>query len=181
MSACAHQPRTLVAYFSITGPTYTPDGIVSLEKGNTQTFAETICEFTGADLFRIERENPYPDDYEAICSISRQETESGARPALKADIETDSYDVIYIGWPCWGGTMPMCVRTFLESHDLSGKKIIPFSTHEGSGFGHGLEDLKASCPGATIIEGLALAGHEVKDAQDQIRAFCRNEKYRQVL
>lgn len=122
MSACAHQPRTLVAYFSITGPTYTPDGIVSLEKGNTQTFAETICEFTGADLFRIERENPYPDDYEAICSISRQETESGARPALKA-----------------------------------------------------------SCPGATIIEGLALAGHEVKDAQDQIRAFCRNGKYRQVL
>jgi len=30
----------------------------------------------------------------------------------------DSYDVIYLGYPNWWGTMPMAVFTFLETYDL---------------------------------------------------------------
>lgn len=172
LCACTQKHNTLVVYFSLTGPTYTPEGIVQLEKGNTQLFAEMIGEATGADLFRIERDTPYPDTYEAVCAVSEQELKSGARPALKADIDTDPYDIIFVGWPCWCGTMPMCVLTFLESHDLSGKTIVPFTTHEGSGFCNGLEDLRKACPGATIAEGMALAGHTVSASGDQIRTFA---------
>ncbi|MBQ9660941.1 MAG: flavodoxin [Bacteroidales bacterium] len=171
LCACTQKQNALVVYFSLSGPTYTSDGIVQLEKGNTQRFAEIIGEATGAELFRIERDTPYPDDFEAVCAVSEQELKDGIRPALKADIDTKPYDVIYVGWPCWCDTMPMCVLAFLESHNLSGKTIVPFTTHEGSGFGNGLEDLKKACPGATIAEGMELPGHEVKDARDRILAW----------
>ena len=63
----------------------------------------------------------------------------------------DSYDVIYIGYPNWWGTMPMAVFTFLESYDFSGKTIIPYCTHEGSGMGSSERDIKkalSECKGA---------------------------------
>ena len=176
LSACTPGPSTLVAYFSLSGPTYTPDGIISLEKGNTQAFAEQIVEYAGADLFRIETVEPYTGDFEAICAIADKEKENNARPALKADVDIDGYDTIYLGWPCWCGTMPMCVLTFLESHDFSGKTIIPFGTHEGSGFGNGLEDLRKACPDAKIAEGMEIPGHLVLESGEKIRDFVEKNR-----
>ena len=176
MTACTSAPRTLVAYFSLSGPTYTPDGIVSLEKGNTQAFAEKIAEYTGATLFRIETEKPYTGDFEAICAIADDEKNNNARPALKADLDIDGYDTIYLGWPCWCGTMPMCVLTFLEAHDFSGKTIIPFTTHGGSGFGDSLDDLRKACPDATITEGMELPGHLVLSSDEAIKEFASRKR-----
>ena len=176
LTACTSGPHTLVAYFSLSGQTYTPDGIVSLEKGNTQVFAEQIGELTGAPLFRIERADPYPDDFEAVCAIADEELKTGARPALKADIDVDAYDTIYLGWPCWSGTMPMCVLTFLEAHDFSGKTIIPFTTHGGSGFGNSLEDLRKACPDARIADGMELPGHLVRESGRQIVEFVNKNR-----
>ena len=88
----------------------------------------------------------------------------------------DQYDTIILGYPYWWGTYPMCVATFLEGHDWTGKTVIPFTTHEGSGFGQSLRDLKAAIPAATIKKGLSIQGSKVKSAQAQIEKFVTGGK-----
>ena len=70
----------------------------------------------------------------------------------------------------------MCVATFLEAHDWKGKTVIPFTTHEGSGFGQSLRDLKAAIPSATIANGLSIQGSKVKTADKQIEKFVNGGK-----
>jgi len=69
--------------------------------------------------------------------------------------------VIYIGNPIWYGTMPMAVFSFLELYDFSGKTIIPYCTHEGSGMGSSERDIKKLCPNAKVLSGLAILGGSV--------------------
>ena len=56
---------------------------------------------------------------------------------------------------------PMALFTFFESHNLSGKKLIPFCSHEGSSLGRSVVDMQKLAPGATILEGLAIRGRSV--------------------
>ena len=171
LCAFAASAKTLVVYYSRNGQNYTSNGIVNLNKGNTQVFAEKIQSLTGADIFRLETVKEYATDYYECTQEAKEELNAKARPALKADIDISKYDTIYLGWPCWWGTMPMCVFTFLEAHDWAGKTVIPFTTHEGSGFGSGLRDLKAALPKATIGKGLAIQGSKVSSSMSQIEKF----------
>lgn len=62
-------------------------------------------------------------------------------------------DTIFVEFPIWWYIAPTIVNAFLESYDLTGKTIIPFSTSGGSGMGKTNEALKPSCTGATLLEG----------------------------
>lgn len=62
----------------------------------------------------------------------------------------------------------MAVFTFLEQFNWSGKKIYPFVTHEGSGFGKSESDLKKICKGASIQSGLAVQGSMVESAKSKV-------------
>lgn len=176
LCAFSASAQTLVVYYSRTGQNYTSDGIVNLKKGNTQVVAEQIQNLAKADIFRLETVKEYAVDYYECTQEAKEELNAKARPALKADIDISKYDTIYLGWPCWWGTYPMCVATFLEAHDLSGKTVIPFSTHEGSGFGRGLSDLKAAIPTATVKNGLSIQGSKVGTAGKQIEKFVTGGK-----
>ncbi len=176
LGALTASAQTLVVYYSRTGQNYTSDGIVNLKKGNTQVVAEQIQKLTGADIFRIETVKEYAADYYECTQEAKEELNAKERPALKADIDISKYDTIYLGWPCWWGTYPMCVATFLEAHDWSGKTVIPFTTHEGSGFGSGLRDLKAALPSATVKKGLSIQGSKVSTASKQIETFVSQNK-----
>jgi flavodoxin len=92
---------------------------------------------------------------------------SNARPELKSYLDSlAEYDTIFVGFPNWWGTMPMAMFTFLERYDLSGKKIVPFCTNEGSGMGISERDLKRICVGATVEKGLPIRGSDaVKSLQ----------------
>ena len=60
--------------------------------GNTQYVAYVIQENTGADLFRIEPEVPYPTDHDTLVDQAAEEQDNGARPAIKDTIENfDQY------------------------------------------------------------------------------------------
>ena len=176
LAALSASAQTLVVYYSRTGQNYTSDGIVNLKKGNTEVVAEQIQKLTGADIFRLETVKEYSADYMTCTQEAKEELNAKARPALKADIDISKYDTIYLGWPCWWGTYPMCVATFLEAHNWTGKTIIPFTTHEGSGFGQSLRDLKAAIPSATIGKGLSIQGSKVKTASAQIEKFVTGGK-----
>ena len=104
------------------------------------------------------------------------EKAANARPEIKGSVENMAeYDTIFVCFPNWCGTAPMCVFTFLEHYDLSGKKIIPLCTHEGSGLANAPRDLEKSCPGAQVLEGLAVRGHQVAESFEQIAAWAKEQ------
>lgn len=72
--------------------------------------------------------------------------------------------------------MPMAVMTFLESYDFSGKTIIPFCTHEGSGLGSSVQDIKKVCPKAVVKQGLAIRGSNVNNSDRQVSEWVKNTK-----
>ena len=87
---------------------------------------------------------------------------------------TEGYDTILIGSPIWGSQIPMIMRTFTGSVDLSGKTILPFVTYAVSGLGGTVDEYRELCPQATIGEGLAVQGEEVRDARDAVTSWLRN-------
>lgn len=92
-----------------------------------------------------------------------------ARPGLTDHLDSlASYDVIFVGYPNWWGTMPMPVFTFLEEYDFVGKTIIPFCTHEGSGLGKSEKDIARLCSKAKVLKGLAVHGSYVNDAKKDV-------------
>ena len=169
--------KTLIAFYSRRGQNYVDGSIRNLSKGNNEVIVEKIkALLPEADVFRLETVKEYAVDYYECTQEAKEELNAKARPALKADSDTSKYDTIYLGWPGWWGTYPRGVATFLEAHDWSGKTVIPFTTHEGSGFGSGLRDLKAAIPSATVKKGLSIQGSKVKTAGKQIEEFVKGQK-----
>ena len=166
--------KTLVIYYSRKGENHMPGGIQILEKGHTERAAEYISKALGADIFEIDTVNPYAANYRECCMEAAAETKSNARPEIKGYVEDISpYDTIFVCYPCWCGTAPMCVFTFLEHYDLSGKRIIPLCTNEGSGMANSEQDLQRSCPNSTVLPGLPVKGHTVIDSEAEIAAWAK--------
>ena len=166
--------KILTVYYSRKGENYFPDGIRSVPKGNTAFAAGHIQTAVGGDLFEIDTVKPYGDTYKACVAQSVQEAKAKARPEIKNYVEDMSqYDTIFVCYPCWCGTAPMCVFTFLEHYDLSGKKIVPLCTNEGSGMAGSVADIKASCPGAEVAEGLSFRGHLCESGAEEIGAWAK--------
>ena len=160
----------LVVYFSRTGEQYT---VGVIDKGNTAIVAEMISEETGADLFEvIPEDDHYPMTYSELTDVAKQEQNDNARPAYAKDVpDLSQYSTIFIGAPVWWGDWPMIMYTFFENNaeGLSGKTLIPFSTHEGSGLSGFDKKLSSACPDATVLEGLAIRGNDCQNDQDSVR------------
>lgn len=166
--------KSLVVYYSRKGENYMPEGIRSLEKGNTEYAAEYIQKALNADIFEIDTVKPYPANYRACCMEAAAEAKANARPEIQGYVaDISEYDTIFVCYPCWCGTAPMCVFTFLEHYDLTGKTIAPLCTNEGSGMANSGQDLQNACKGATVVPGLPIRGHQVKDSGEAIAAWAR--------
>lgn len=163
----------IIVYFSRAGENYVSGALKTLAVGNTQVAAEILREITGADIFRIEPVQHYSDSYNECIEQAKQDNQNNARPALKALPDSlDGYDTIYLGYPNYWGTMPMCVFTFLEHFDFGGKTIKPFCTHEGSDLGTSESDIKKLCPGARVEKGLAIHGSRMNGARVQLEKWA---------
>lgn len=181
---------TLVVYFSMP-ETQNPDDMTQEEDnsvvvidgevlGNTQYVAYIIQENTGADIFRIEPETPYPTDHETLVDLAAEEQNNDARPAIKDRIENlEQYDTIFIGYPNWWGDMPMILYSFFDEYDFSGKNIIPFNTHGGSGFSDTINTIMKLEPDASVDEaGFTVSRNDVQDAEPDIIAWLENSGYK---
>lgn len=142
--------KVLIVYFS--------------ETGNTEKFANIIHEQIGGDLFKIEPVTPYPTG-EELFDYTKQEQDEDRRPEIKGTVDISQYDTIFIGYPIWWYEVPQIIKTFLDTYDLSGKTIIPFNTHEGSGDGGTYDYISEQEPNATMLEGLPIRGGNME--QDQ--------------
>ena len=166
--------KKLVVYFSHKGENYSKGRIVNLEKGNTEIAAEIISSIIEADIFEIVADKKYPIKYDDCIEIAKKELRENSRSKLKDNIDIKEYDIIFVGYPNWWGTMPMPVWTFLEEKDFTNKKVLPFCTHEGSGLGKSESDIKKLTGGAEVLKGLAINGSEVNNSEKQIKKWLED-------
>lgn len=164
--------KSLVAFYSRADENYFKGMLKILDIGNTEVVAETIKEFTSSDIFKIEQEEPYSNGYNECIEQARKDQRENKRPVLKEYPKSlDDYDVIYLGYPNYWGTMPMAVFTFLEHFDFDKKVIKPFCTHEGSGMGNSVRDIKMICKNSVVENGIAIRGSSVFDVREEIKKW----------
>lgn len=166
----------LVIYYSRADENYVNGVIKNLSTGNTEIAANIIAEAAGADMFKIEQEQPYSKNYNECIAQAQEDQKKNARPPLKSYPENiEKYDTIYLGYPNYWSTMPMAVFALLEHINTEGKVIKPFCTHEGSGLGRSAEDIKRLCPKAVVGRGLAIRGGSVGRAKKDIEKWIKEE------
>ena len=153
------ESKPLVVYFSATG--------------TTAKAARTIAEITGGTLYEIVPQQVYTaDDLDWNDRQSRSSVEMNnpqARPALKGtkpDIAT--YDVIFIGYPIWWDQAPRIINTFIESHDLKGKTLVPFATSGGSGISNSVKELRKAYSDLEWQDGRLLNGSSRNAVQNWV-------------
>lgn len=140
--------NTLIVYYS--------------HSGNTRKLANLIAQQIDADCLEIIPEKPYPNDYTSVVNQAKQEISRNFRPALKnAQINLNKYTTIFIGSPNWWSSIAPPIATFIDTNDLSAKKIIPLCTHGGGGFGHIPQDIKRLCKNTTVLNGFANYGSSI--------------------
>ena len=189
LNAAAAQADALVAYFSMPEDVVL-DGVDAiggasvLEKngvryGNLEYVAKLIAEKTGSDLWRIETEQQYPLEHDALLDFAADEQDGEARPSLAGRIENpDQYDRVFLGFPNWWYDLPMPLYAFLESYDFSGKEIIPFVVHGGSGFSDTVETIAALQPDADIFrDGLSISRSVVSESEEKVAAWLKELGY----
>lgn len=147
--------KILIAYFSWSG--------------NTKAVAEAIHARTGGDMYEIVPETPYSQNYSTTVDKAKQEQQNNARPALKNRLtDISQYDLIFVGYPNWWGSLPMPVATFMEGCSWQGKTVAPFFTHGGGGVQNCDRDLRKLAAGANVTEYLCLSGNRARNSQIEI-------------
>ena len=162
--------KALIVFFSHAGENYS---VGNIKVGNTKIVADYIFEITGADQFEIVAEKNYDMPYMDLIKVAQDEAKAGELPAYIGDVDVTPYDVIFIGGPIWWGTYPQVMFTFFKDHDLSGKTVIPFTTHEGSGLASTVRDVKKAWPKATVKDGFAIYGHEVRSGRAKVEKWLK--------
>lgn len=147
--------------------------------GNNQYIAQLIQGEVGGDLYAIETVQEYPGSHDPLLEYAYTEKAENVRPELAGQIENlEDYDVIFLGYPNWNADLPMPLYTFLEQYDFSGKTIIPFTTHGGSGFSRTIQTIQELQPGATIVEdGLSISRNNVPEAQSAVTDWIAGLSY----
>lgn len=155
--------KILIVYFSV--------------YGSTKKFAEIIGKEINADIIEIIPEAKYndnPSHYEELASYIKKEQEENKRPKIKNSISINDYDMIFVGYPIWWYTLPQILFTFFDEYNFSGKTIIPFNTHEGSGSSGTYEEIKKLEPKATVLEGLAIRGSNINQkVENEIKKWLQ--------
>ena len=146
--------ESVVIYFSATG--------------NTERVAGYIQEITGSDIIEIipadeytSADLNYSDD---DCRANQEQNDDSARPEIANEIDIDSYDTIYLGFPIWWGDVPKIILTFLDTYDLSGKTVIPFCTSGGSGISTSMNTLRNYNQNINWIDGEQFSSGASKNA-----------------
>lgn len=146
--------------------------------GTTKKIAEYIKNTTNGDLIEIIPKEKYTDsdlNYENDNSRANQEqNDSKARPEISNNINTDNYDIVYLGYPIWWGDVPKIILTFLDSHSLDDKTIIPFCTSGSSSITNSLRTLKNYNKNINWIDGKRFSS---STSQNEINSWVNSINY----
>lgn len=149
----------LVAFFSATG--------------TTEKVANDIASVTGGTIWKIEPLEVYTAaDLDWRNKQSRSSLEMAdpeERPTIKMCTDIRPYDTIYLGFPIWWGICPRIIQSWIDNNDLSGKRIIPFSTSGGSTIDGAVEFLRTTYPQYNWADGMLLNSYTKEDLRKLIK------------
>lgn len=179
--------NVMVLYYSLPEATsaedMTPEGENSTVTvngevlGNVQFLAQLIGQQTGAEPLHIVATEPYPiEDHQQLIDQAKEELDSGYRPEVTGaptSQQIEAADVVFLGYPIWWADLPTPVYTLLESVDLTGKTVIPFTCHGGSGFANTRATLAELQPGADVRgeDGFSVSRDVVADSAGDVTAW----------
>lgn len=130
---------------------------------NNKVLAEFIAQTVGGDLVEIKTQQPYPKDYQLIRSQVSNELKDDILPPLDHSLNLQPYQQIFIVFPTWAMRLPPPIKTFLTTHNLNGKTIMPLNTNAGYGVGSGFDEIEKLASGATVYQGLSIKGGNERD------------------
>lgn len=184
-AAAPQQASQLIVYFSCPEPTGV-DTVAGASRvvvenqlyGNVEYVASLIQEHTGADVFVIDTVQEYPADHDELIEFAVAEIDAGTLPELAESIaDISSYDRIFLGYPIWNAQLPMPVRSMLEGVDLSGKTVVCFTVHGGSGFGGTIDQVRSAEPNADVTEGFSVSRNSVGSAASDVVSWLNSLPY----
>ena len=156
--------KSLIVYFSRADENY---AVGYIDKGNTEIVAEYVQELTGADMFKVEPLVPYAADYNTCIQEAKQRI--GNAPIKETLTDISAYDTVFVMSPIYWETYAPEIETALEGLDFTGKAVRVISTHEGSGLGSMVSDVKKTCRGAKVdTKGLAVKGSQAKNSKKAV-------------
>jgi flavodoxin len=174
--------KILIAYFTQPENTSGTDAVSGASVqisggqkiGNIEFVAKMIQEKTGGEFFEIKTQNQYPKTHNALLDYTQKELGDRQKPRLSTHISNmNEYDIIFIGYPIWWYTLPMVIYSFLDEYDLSGKTVIPFCVHGGSGFADTIRRITEQEPRAKMLEGFTVSRNTVARSERDVTAWLR--------
>lgn len=148
--------------------------------GTTEVIANMIQKEVGGDVYLIETEEKYTEDFDELRDVNHEEMNNNTLPKLKeSDLDISNYDTIFIGYPVWATSVPQAVLSFLSEYDLSGKTIIPFCTHDGYGAGSSYDDIKNALTDVDFLDGLAIESSNINEAQVMVSEWLKELGFNQ--
>ena len=165
--------KSIIVFFSHAGENY---AVGNIQVGNTKIVADYISELIGADQAEIVTHKYDGMAYTPLTNLAQEEANNDLLPEfeLVPNVDFSQYDTIFIGGPIWWGTYPQVMFTFFSRYDLNGKTIYPFTTHEGSGLGSAVSDVRRAYPNASVQKGFSIYGHEVRSNKAKVENWLKN-------
>lgn len=167
--------KSIVIFFSHAGDNY---AVGDIEVGNTKIVADYISELTGAAQFEIVTHKYDGMGYNPLIKLAKEEANNGELPPYEGKApDLSQYDTVFIGGPVWWGTYPQVMFTLFKDINLDGKTVYPFTTHEGSGLANCVDDVKKAFPGANVMKGFSIYGHEVRTGKKSVENWLKGLGY----
>lgn len=159
--------KSLIIYFSRADENYS---VGYIDKGNTEIVAEYVKELTNADMFKVEPLVPYAKDYQTCIEEAKERV--GNAPIKEQVPDITPYEMIYIMTPIYWGTYAPELETAIKDLNFTGKTIRVITTHEGSGLGNVVSDVKRICNGGNVLDdALAIRGSSAKNSKQRIEEW----------
>ena len=167
--------KSIVIFFSHAGDNYS---VGNIKVGNTKIVADYITEIIGADQFEIATSKYDGMAYTPLCDLAKEEQRNNELPPYDGTApDLSGYDTVFIGGPVWWGTYPQVMFTLFKDINLDGKTVIPFTTHEGSGLGRCVSDVKKAFPKADVKQGFSMYGHDVRTGKSTVEKWLKGLGY----
>ncbi len=160
----ASEDKYLVLYYSQTG--------------TTKQLAEEIADLLGTDAVAFDVENPYDGTFEETVQRLEEEQQTDSLPPIKPlDVNLDDYQVIFLGYPIWGGSYATPVASLLRDVDLTNKTIVPFCTFGSGGLGSSINRLREALPDATVVDGYGVRAARIENSAEELEQFLIERGY----
>lgn len=140
--------------------------------GNTRVIAGALGRRFDTEVFGLHPRDPWPADYEEMVAWATRLREGEADvPLAEGVADFGRYQSVFLCFPIWGMDLPAVTRSFLRSHDLAGKTVVPFITHGGYGPGSAMQTARAAAPGARFVDPFVLQGDQERSTLDTLSAW----------